>query len=767
MVPLSTSREVFQTVLKLSDPAAEKVAQTGGKGSRLAIMHRQGFPVLPGLVVTAEAYRLALATNGLRQRIAAEFSRKPLPDMRWEELWDASLRIRNSFLRTPLPPSLRDAILMNTKSLIGAGPLVVRSSALHEDAEAGSCAGLHDSFLNITGDECLLEHIQLVWASLWSSSALSYAREIGLQVPTSAMAVVIQPFLPGAVSGVAFAVAPGRPDTAMIEAVPGLNQGLVDGEVAPDRYYITIGQGVPLTFQPAARDQICVPEASGGVRLVQPDDKEHRELLSQDDLAVLASFLTKLSEVFKAPQDIEWTMNENGMTLLQSRPITGMTPEVGTRRAFDLTLRRSFTQLQSLRDLILNHHLPAMARDAESLAKPTPEDLSDLDLAAFLRDGTERITEWEQIYWRDFIPFVHGARLFGEIYNTRCKPADPYEFVRLLQPETLESVNRNRALLELAHRRAHNRSNPDPLAAVEIERELGLWLSTWTEEVPEDSEGARRDCVEHLLDRLERIPLPEAMQADAPLVTSPETSHLVQVFLEGFPAESRDEARNLLELGRLSYRLRDDDNIHLAAVRRPVARALAEARRRLSRRNPEVPLPEDPEEIISLLEGTEGSKLPMRASPLPGSGFIPPIHPFGRKTPSGVPSPDKGSLPQGIRLRQIRGQPANQGFARGKARIVCDRNDLFSLERGEILVVDSLSPEMTMVVPLASAILERRGGMLIHGAIIAREYGIPCVTGLTGILEAVTTGDLLTVDGHFGLVTVDRPEDQRTAGIRD
>ena len=61
---------------------------------------------------------------------------------------------------------------------------------------------------------------------------------------------------------------------------------------------------------------------------------------------------------------------------------------------------------------------------------------------------------------------------------------------------------------------------------------------------------------------------------------------------------------------------------------------------------------------------------------------------------------------------------------------------------------------MTFVAPLAAAVVERRGGMLIHGAIIAREYGLPCVTGVPDLTAAVATGDSLVVDGYLGIVTL-------------
>ena len=65
---------------------------------------------------------------------------------------------------------------------------------------------------------------------------------------------------------------------------------------------------------------------------------------------------------------------------------------------------------------------------------------------------------------------------------------------------------------------------------------------------------------------------------------------------------------------------------------------------------------------------------------------------------------------------------------------------------------------MTFVVQLAAAVVERRGGMLIHGAIIAREYGLPCVTGIPDATSLVQSGDLLTVDGYLGIVTVGSSE---------
>ena len=69
-------------------------------------------------------------------------------------------------------------------------------------------------------------------------------------------------------------------------------------------------------------------------------------------------------------------------------------------------------------------------------------------------------------------------------------------------------------------------------------------------------------------------------------------------------------------------------------------------------------------------------------------------------------------------------------------------------------VCDAVDPNMTFIVPIASGIVERRGGMLIHGAIIAREYGLPCVTGIPDVTLLIKTGDRITVDGYLGIVII-------------
>jgi len=201
-------------------------------------------------------------------------------------------------------------------------------------------------------------------------------------------------------------------------------------------------------------------------------------------------------------------------------------------------------------------------------------------------------------------------------------------------------------------------------------------------------------------------------------------------FLRSFPEDRRTEGERLLDLARASWHLRDDDNILLGRIEGQLGRSVDEGLKRLAAKGLEMKSPATPEKVAAAL-----------------------------KNPEEVPDeePAKEEPEEKIQARQLVGQPAVSGTARGQARVVLGYEDLSDYRSGEILVCDSIDPNMTLLVPMASAIVERRGGMLIHGAIIAREYGIPCVNGVPDATRLIRTGDDITVDGYLGLVVVHVP----------
>ena len=99
---------------------------------------------------------------------------------------------------------------------------------------------------------------------------------------------------------------------------------------------------------------------------------------------------------------------------------------------------------------------------------------------------------------------------------------------------------------------------------------------------------------------------------------------------------------------------------------------------------------------------------------------------------------------------------ASAGVRTGRARIVHDPA-LKSLDLGpaDILVVPFTDVGWIPILSEVGAIVAETGGQLSHTSIIAREYGIPCVTGIPGAAELIRTGDRVTVDGWLGIVTIE------------
>ncbi len=704
----------------------------GGKALALARLAIEGIPVPGGLCVPTTAYRRYLAHTALDLQLRRELRRKPFEDMRWEELWDTALRIRNLFLNTPLPNEVQSELVLAVERRFADRPVVVRSSAPGEDTAQASFAGLHESFVNIRGADSILDHIRLVWASLWSDRALLYRQELGLDVASSEMAVVVQEFVDGERSGVAFSESPTNPAEGVVESVYGLNQGLVDGTVQPDRWILERSSWRLLDHIAAERPSALRASSDGIQLLPLAADQAASPPLDEAEVSRVFALAQSLERRFGRAQDIEWTWRADTLYALQSRPITTPTASEDERRWY-LTLTRSFENLKDLRQRVERELIPEMERVAAQLSQKDPTLLSDDDLAGEIARRGEIRKHWRGVYWADFIPLAHGIRLFGQVYNDTVRPSDPYEFIGLLGATRMQSLDRNSELERLAAM-----IRRDPERAVRLRGRNGLAADTdFAEELEafldEFGELAWKN-VGVFQERELLLRLLLEMADAGPTCTSVHNEDVEELktrFLDRFPSDRRAFAVELLDLARASYQLRDDDNIYLGRIEAQFLAAEAEGRRRLQGEQKGSRVLADAVERFAVRPSLDHEK----------------------DRPSEVADPE-GSWT--VYSRQLLGQPAGPGLATGLARVVNNTADLFEFKRGEILVCDAVDPNMTLVVPLAAAIVERRGGMLIHGAIIAREYGLPCVTGIPEATSRIRTGDRLDVDGQLGLVVCTR-----------
>ena len=373
---------MMELVISLEQIGMEDRERVGGKAFALAKMAENGMRVGEALCVTVDAYQLHLAVTGLGPRILMELNRKDFAEVRWEEMWDVALRIRNLFIKTDIPADLRGLLSKAVGPELSDEPLVVRSSAPGEDSFHASFAGLHESYVNVRGVDSILEHVKLVWASLWSDRALLYRQELGLDVEKSSMAVVIQPLIVGERSGVVFGVDPNDPNQAVIESVYGLNQGLVDGSIEPDRWLLDRNSGAMLSHEPARREQAVVtaPEATRLKRL--SPDQQARPPLSETEVQRVFDLALQAEALFGSPQDVEWTFVGDQLYVLQSRPITTLAGDKKRdNRAWYISLRRSFENLKALRYKVEVELIPDMEKEAKALANVTLTNLADPDLA--------------------------------------------------------------------------------------------------------------------------------------------------------------------------------------------------------------------------------------------------------------------------------------------------------------------------------------------------------------------------------------------------
>lgn len=177
--------------------------------------------------------------------------------------------------------------------------VAVRSSAVAEDSSNAAWAGQFDTFLNIERGH-LVEAVSKCLDSSHSKRAEAYAKEKGLV--SGKVAVIVQQMIPADYSGVAFSAHPvlENKDLMIVEAVPGLAEGLVSGTLTPDSYVLS-RPGLEL------RDS-----TSSGID----------PILKQDKLKRLASEVKKIETFFGFPVDVEWSFSKNKLFILQARPIT-------------------------------------------------------------------------------------------------------------------------------------------------------------------------------------------------------------------------------------------------------------------------------------------------------------------------------------------------------------------------------------------------------------------------------------------------------------
>ena len=305
------------------------VGLVGGKALGLGELLRAGLPVPAGFTVTTAAFAAVLQKGGLGRHVADAIGSLDVHDVHSLEAVAAELRAR--VLETRIPVDVHDEIVQAYRALCaqeGATnvPVAVRSSATAEDSADDSFAGQQDTYLWITGEEAVVEHVKRCWASLFSDRSIAYRHEREIAEDGVLMAVVVQRMVPAASAGVAMTLDPSNGDRCIvaIESSFGLGETVVGGTVTPDSFRVDKVMLEIVGSEISDKEVELVPSPDGGVVERELEaDRRTAPSLSPDQVKAVAELAKQAERHYGSPQDVEWAVDQHGgVVLLQSRPET-------------------------------------------------------------------------------------------------------------------------------------------------------------------------------------------------------------------------------------------------------------------------------------------------------------------------------------------------------------------------------------------------------------------------------------------------------------
>ena len=296
----------------------------GGKGANLAEMYNLGVPVPPGFIVTAQAYDYFIKKAGIGDKIKILLGKIDYENT--AKLDEITKEIRELITEAKMPDEMEEEIIDAYETLSSEKTrektadhlleksrekafVAVRSSATTEDLAEASFAGQQETFLNIQGNENLLTAIKKCLASLFTPRATYYRNKKGFKHESASLAVVVQKMVDSDKSGVIFSKDPSaKNNNVIIEAVFGLGEGIVSGQITPDRYIISENSKI-IEKNIVEKKIVIMKNAAGKQEVVKlKEEISKQQVLKDHEITRLTSIALNLEEHYKKPQDIEFTI---------------------------------------------------------------------------------------------------------------------------------------------------------------------------------------------------------------------------------------------------------------------------------------------------------------------------------------------------------------------------------------------------------------------------------------------------------------------------
>jgi pyruvate,water dikinase len=329
-------------VLWFDEITITDVALVGGKSASLGEMYQnltpQGVAIPGGFAITATAYRYLIEEAAIEQTIRDALTGLDTHDM--ANLQKRGDAVRRIIRHTEFPPKLTQEIIASyhtMESRYGKGvDVAVRSSATAEDLPDASFAGQQETFLNIRGEDALIDACKRCFASLFTNRAISYRHDKGFGQFDVYLSIGVQKMVRSdkASAGVIFSIdtETGFTDAVFITASWGLGENVVQGAVNPDDYYVfkpTLKKGKrPIVGKRVGSKEwkmVYTENPEEPVKNIPTTQKERTSfVLTDDEILTLSQWACIIEEHYQKPMDIEWAKDgESGeLFIVQARPET-------------------------------------------------------------------------------------------------------------------------------------------------------------------------------------------------------------------------------------------------------------------------------------------------------------------------------------------------------------------------------------------------------------------------------------------------------------
>ncbi|HUU46737.1 MAG TPA: PEP/pyruvate-binding domain-containing protein [Acidobacteriota bacterium] len=342
-------------IIRPDEAGFELASAIGWKAANLAEIERLGGPGLvpPWFTVTQTALEEMLDGPLVKSQGAAVSASGEAPTLREAintiltdknlQRKEMSRRIRALWEAAVIPPNLAadcTAAYRRLEESAGDGtggesttaPLVaVRSSTCEEDAESAARAGEFDTFLCIRGEESFVSHLKLAWAGFWTERALLGRTVLGMESGDVTGGLIVQLMLNSRTSGVlqTVNVAEGKLREIVINAAPGLGEGVVSGTVAADHIIIgkeTDPESLPqqIRYVTADKTERVVFDERAGIgtkRIPSPFHQRLSPALGYSEVGELVQIAMRLEGAYGYPIDIEFAYEGGRLWILQVRPV--------------------------------------------------------------------------------------------------------------------------------------------------------------------------------------------------------------------------------------------------------------------------------------------------------------------------------------------------------------------------------------------------------------------------------------------------------------